>query len=181
MSRYNDMRRITDGLSKLEGSSDQYDNSPKLAAITLARRSITFSTAALNANASNVVAANAGAQARVMANARVLGAYFLPAGTATANNTNNAQIEVVKLQANGVAASVALAAANTALTSAGGTGSLVAGTAVSLTVASGANARVTKGTIIAPKLTQNASGVALPAGTIHVDIELEGPASDYPY
>jgi hypothetical protein len=181
MSRHNDARRIADALSKLEGSSDQYDGSPKLAAVTLIRRSVFFETASLLANAADVVAANAGAQRRIMANARVLGVYFHPKGTATANATNNAQIEVVQLQANGVAASVALAAANTAPTANGGTGSLVAGTAVELTVASGANGRVAKGTTIAPKLTQNSSGVALPAGTITVDIELEGAATDYPY
>jgi hypothetical protein len=181
MSRYNDARRIVDGLAKLEGSSDQFDGSPKLAAVTLIRRSVFFETASLLANAADVVAANAGAQRRIMANARVLGAYFHPKGTATANASNNAQIEVVQLQANGVPATVALAAANTAPTANGGTGSLVAGTAVELTVASGANGRVAKGTTIAPKLTQNSSGVALPAGTITVDIELEGAATDYPY
>lgn len=180
-SRNNDMRRISGALSNLEGSSDQYDTSAKLAAVTIIRQTHRFAVPALNANASNVVAANASPQIRAIANGRVLGAYFLPTAAAVAHASNNAQIGVVQLYANGSPKATALATANTAPTANGGVGSLAAGTAVALTVASGANARFTKGTVIAPQLTQNASGVALAAGTVQIDIELEGPASDYPY
>lgn len=179
MSRHNDMRRIVDGLTNLERSSNAYDGDPKDAAVTLIRRSISFQTAALNANASNVVAANAYAGAhRAMANGRVLGGFFTPTGAATEHTANNAQIGVVKLQANGAPVAAALCTKSTAPIANSGTGNLSAGVAVALTVANGANARFTRGQVLAPQLTQNASGVALPAGTVQIDIELEGPA-DY--
>lgn len=180
-ARNNDMRRIVTGLTRIENSSTEYDGDPKDAAVTLIRRSIAFPTAALNANASNVVAANAFAGAvRAMANGRILGAYFTATSNVTAHASNNGQLEVVALHAaNGVPASVALCAANTAPTANGGTGDLTLGIAVELTAATGANGRFTKGQLLAPKLTQNSSGVALPAGTIQIDVELEGPADDY--
>jgi hypothetical protein len=182
MSRHNDMRRIIGALSNIESSSPDYDGDPKDAAVTLIRRSIMFSTAALNANASNVVAANASPDMhRAIANGRVIGGYFLPTANVTAHAANNAQIGVVKLQANGVPVATALITANTAPTANGGVGSLVLGVGVELTPGTGANARFTKGQIIAPQLTQNSAGVAMPVGTIQIDVELEGPASDYPY
>lgn len=180
-SRHNDMRRIADALTNLENSSTAYDTTPGKAAVTLIRRSIPFSVAAVNANGNNVVAANASpSMHRAIANGRVLGAYFLPTANATAHAANNAQIGVVKLEANGVPVSTALATANTAPTANGGTGNIVLGVDAALTVASGANARFTKGQILAPQVTMNSAGVALAAGTIQIDVELEGPADDYP-
>ncbi len=182
MSRHNDARRIADALASLDSGSNEYDGSPKLAAVTLIRRSIVFPTVSCLANGSDAVAANAvPTKHRAIANGRVLGAYFLPTVAATAHATNNAQIEVVQLQANGVPASVALAAANTAPTANGGTGNVAVGIGLSLTVASGANGRFLKGVLLAPKVSQNSGGVAMGAGSIQVDIELEGASTDYPY
>ncbi len=179
-SRHNDMRRIVDGLTNLEQSSNAYDGSPKDAAVTLIRKTLTFTTAALNANASNVVAANAYAGAlRAIANGRVLGGYYTATVAVTAHASNNAELGFVKLHSNGVPASPSLVTANTAPTANGGVGNLSVGVPVELTTATGSNCRFTKGQILAPQLAQNASGVALPAGTYTVDIELEGPADDY--
>lgn len=180
MSRHNDMRRVVDGLTKLENSSTAYDGAVKNAAVTLIRRSISFSTASLHANAANVLTPNqTQGQHRAMANGRVLGAYFLATANVTAAGGNNATIAVAKLHANGVAQTPALASVTSNTSANGGSGNIVLGVSTALTVESGANARFAKGEIIAPQLTQNSAGVALPAGTLHVDVELEGPATDY--
>lgn len=183
MAYPNDASRIVQGLSKLEGSnSADYDSTPKEAARTLIRRTIEFATTAVNANGSNAVVANAAPSWRALANGRVLGAYFIPQGTATAANANNATIAVKTVYANGVV-NASLASQTTNTIGNGGTGNLVAGVAAELTVATannGDDARFAKGTVIGPSISQNSSGVAMPAGTIQVDIELEGIASDYP-
>ena len=181
-TRHNDMRRIVTGLTRIENSSPEYDGSKKDAAVTLIRRTLKFATAALNANASNLVAPNATtSQERAIANGRVLGAIFLPTANVTAAGGDNGTVALAKLHANGVTATPALASATSNTSANGGTGNLVIGVGATLTVADGANARFTKGQILAPELTQNASGVALPTGTLVVDVELEGPADDYPY
>jgi hypothetical protein len=178
MAYPNDMSRIVQGLSKLEAPNPDYTGSPKNAARALIRRSICFSTASVNANGSNAIRANAAASQRMMANGRVLGAYFIPQGTATAATANNANMKVSTVYANGVVNTV-LASLTTNTTANGGSGDLAAGVAITLTVTDLANSRFTKGTVIGPEITQNSSGVAMPAGTIQVDFELEGTASDY--
>jgi hypothetical protein len=176
----NDMIRITKGLSKLEGSnSEDYDGDPKLAARTLIRRSFRIETAAVNANGSNTVAPNAAPVERMIANGRVLGVYFTPRLAATAAGADNAVLAVKSLHANGATA-VTLATQTTNTTANGGTGSLVVGVPVELTVTDLANATFTKGTIIGATVTMAGNGVAMGAGTYQVDVELEGPASDYP-
>ena len=181
-TRNNDMRRVATGLVRLEGSSGEYDGSVKDAAVTLIRRTFKFATAAVNANASNALLPNATVgQERMIANGRVLGAYFIPTANVTAAGGDNATIAVSKLHAaNGVAQTPALASVTSNTTANGGTGNMVLGVAKSLTVANGANARFSKGEVLAPYLSQNASGVALPTGTLVVDVELEGAATDYP-
>lgn len=178
----NDMSRITAALSKLESSnSADYDDSPKEAARALVRRTVTFATTSVLANGSNAVVANAAPSIRAISNGRVIGAYFIPQSTATAANADNATIAVKTVYANGVV-NATLASQTTNTSGNGGTGNLVAGVAVSLTVAtanSGDDARFAKGVIIGPSVSQNGSGVAMPAGTVVVDIELEGIASDY--
>lgn len=182
MAYPNDASRIASGLSKLEGSnSADYDSTPKDAARVLIRRTIQFSTTSVFANGTNAVVANAAPSWRALANGRVLGAYFIPQGTATAANADNATIAVKTVYANGVV-NATLASKTTNTTGNSGTGNLVAGVAVSLTVATangGDDARFAKGIVIGPSISQNGSGVAMPAGTIQVDIELEGVASDY--
>jgi hypothetical protein len=119
----------------------------------------------------------------MLANGRVLGAKFLPTANVVAAGGNNANIGVAKLDANGATVATALASANTNTSANGGTGNITMGVGASLTVANGnhgADARFTRGTVLAPLFAQNASGVALPVGTLQVDIELEGPADGYP-
>lgn len=178
----NDMIRITKGLSKLEGSADDYDDDQKIAARTLIRQTIHFETASVLANGADVVAPNAGQSQRMYANGRVLGAYFIPRVAATAAGPHNATMAVKSLHANGVT-NATLATQTTNTTANGGTGNLVVGVPAELTVATangGDDARFTKGTVIGVTVTQNSNGVAMGAGTFVVDIELEGPASDYP-
>jgi len=175
----NDLTKITAALASLEGSnSADYTDSPKEAARVLIRRQYTFQVASTLANAADAVLANAAPAVRAISDGRVLGAYFIPKGTATAANANNATIAVKTIYANGVVnASLATQTTNTSAN--GGTGNLVAGVPVELTVASGDSARFDAGEVFAPAVSQNASGVAMPAGTVVVDVELEGIASDY--
>lgn len=175
----NDMSRIVKGLSKLEGSSDEYDDDIKLAARTLIRRTFRIETASVLANGADVVAPNAAPVERMIANGRVLGAYFIPRVAATAAGPNNATMAVKSLYANGLTA-VTLASQTTNTSANSGTGNLVVGVAAELTVTDIANARFTKGTLIGATVTQNSSGVAMGAGTFVVDVELEGAATDYP-
>lgn len=178
----NDMTRIASALSKLEGSnSAEYTTTPKDAARTLIRRTMRFETAAVNANGNNVVAPNAGPAERMIANGRILGAYFVPRVAATAAGADNAIMAVKTLHANG-ATNATLATQTTNTTANGGTGSLVVGVPVSLTVAtanSGNDARFTKGTVVGVTVAMAGNGVAMGAGTFVVDYELEGNASDY--
>lgn len=180
-TRHNDASRIADALANLEASSTEYDGSKPLVARNVIRRSVTFPTSAVNANGSNVVLANAGSLFRAPANGKVLSAYFFPQAGLTEHASNNAQITVKTLFANGWANAV-IATANTAPVVNGGTGTMVAGGqyAVPANSTTTSSYRFSKGEMIGVTITENASGVAVPAGTIQLDYELEGAMTDYP-
>ncbi|HET9045095.1 MAG TPA: hypothetical protein VFN70_18195 [Burkholderiales bacterium] len=180
MSRHNDMQRAADAVTKIEASSTEYDGDKKVAARTLVRRSFSIPVAAVLANGSGAIVPNASpVQFRAPANIRILGAQIIPTGTSAEHASNNAQISLKTLAANG-ATDVTIATANTAPVVNGGTGSLAAGVPTTIALVSNvANTRVTKGTVIGPAVAQNASGVLTTASTIQFDYELEGPYSDY--
>lgn len=167
----NDMKRIAEALSKVEGSNSEYTGSIPNAAKTLIRKTIQLGTSATNANASNAIAANASlAQFRAPGNGRLVSAHFIPTAAAVSNDTNYSTIETVKTQANGVGAGTAIATGSTTTT---GLGTLAPGAPVALTVTDAANARFTRGQVLAPRVTMVASGVAMAAGTLELIIELE--------
>lgn len=167
----NDMKRIAEGLSKLEGSSDQYDGSIPDAAKTLIRKTIQLGTSATNANASNAIAANASlSQWRAPGNGRLVSAHFIPSAAATSNDTNYAKVSAIKTAANGIGSGTAVATGNTTTTD---LGTLAPGAPVALTVTDAANARFTRGQVLAPKVAMVASGVAMAAGTLELLVELE--------
>jgi hypothetical protein len=175
----NDQKRMAEALSKLEGSNTEYTGSIPNNARTFIRRTITLQTAATNANGSNALAANASAsQWRAVANGRLVKAWLIPSAAATEHASNNATVEAVKTQANGVGAGTAIATANTNTVANGGTGTLAPGAPVALTVTDLANARFTQGQVLSPRVSMNASGVALAAGTLELSIELEGPIDE---
>lgn len=175
----NDMKRMAEALSKVEGSNTEYSGSIPNAARTFIRRTINLGTAATNANGSNAVAANASPfQWRAPCNGRLVKAHFIPSAAASEHATNNATLEAVKTQANGVGAGTAIATANTNTVANGGTGTLAPGAPVALTVTDQANARFTQGQVLAPRVTQNSSGVAMSAGTLELIVELEGPIDE---
>ncbi len=179
MAYPNDMSRIAHGLSKLESSSDEYDGDPRDAARTLIRRTYTIEVASVLANGSNAVAPHAAPQVRMIANGRMLGAYFLPRVAATAAGADNAVMSVKSIHANGATA-VTLATQTTNTTANGGSGNVAPGVAVELTVTDLANSRFTQGTIVSATTTMAGNGVAMGAGTYVFDVELEGAATDYP-
>jgi hypothetical protein len=175
----NDQKRMAEALSKIEGSNTEYTGDIADNARTFIRRWITLPTAATNANGSNALAANASPhQFRAPCNGRTIMAHWIPPSAVTEHGSNNASIEVVKTQANGVGAGTAMASANTNTVANGGVGTTAAGAPVALTVTDKANARFTKGQVIAPRVSMNASGVAMPAGTLEVLLELEGPIDE---
>lgn len=170
----NDMKRMAETFSKIEGSNTEYDGSIPNAARTFIRRTIQLPTAATNANGSNAIAANASPhQWRAPGNGRLVQAHFIPSAAATEHAANSAQLEAIKTQANGVGTGTAIAAANTAPVANGGTGTLAPGAPVALTVTDSANARFTRGQVLAPKISMNSSGVAMAAGTLELLVELE--------
>lgn len=175
----NDQRRMAEALSKIESSNVEYTGSVANNAYTFIRRPVELRTSSTFANGSNAVAANASpSQFRAPANGRLVQAHLIPSAAATEHATNNAIVEVVKTQANGVGAGTAIATANTNTVANGGTGTLAPGAPVALTVTDKANARFTKGQVLAPRVTMAASGVAMGAGTLELVIELEGPMDE---
>lgn len=171
----NDQKRMSEALSKLEGSNTEYTGSIPNAARTFIRRVVVLPTAATNANASNAIAANASPyQWRAPANGRLIQAHLIPSATVTESATVNAVIAAVKTQANGVGAGTAIATANTNTVANGGTGTLAPGAPVALTVTDLANARFTQGQVLAPRVTQTSTGTAMPACTLELVVELEG-------
>lgn len=175
----NDQKRMAEALSKLEGSNTEYTGSIPNNARTFIRRVHTLPTAQTHANGANAIAANASPhQWRAPANGRLVKAHFIPSAAATEHSSNNATIEAVKTQANGVGAGTAIATANTNTVANGGTGTLAPGAPVALTVTDKANARFTQGQVLAPRVTQNSSGVAMAAGTLELVVELEGPMDE---
>lgn len=180
MSRHNDMQRIADGLTRLEGGSSEYTgtaspNPQQMAARSLIRKTLLFACASTLANGTTAITpTNSPVQEYMEFPGRVLGVRFNPAGAAAADVTNNAQISLKKGDGT-VMATIA-----TTTTGAGGTGSLVAGTSVIVPKsATEANTRFAKGDILAPAIGQNASGVATPAGTLQVTVEMEGPIDNF--
>ena len=183
MSLPNDISRIADSISSAIGSSTEYDGDKREAARTLVRRSILFPVAAVFANGAgtspNIVPNASPVQWRAPANIRVLGVTLLPTGAVVQHASNNANFAIKKLAAGATGATIATANTNTVAN--GGTGTLAAGVEVAIGLVSNlANTRVAEGTIIAPAVDQNASGVLTVAATIQVDYELEGPYADYP-
>ncbi len=171
----NDQKRMSEALSKLEGSNAEYTGSIPNAARTFIRREVRLPTQSAFANGADAVAANASPhQWRAPANGRLVMCHLIPSAAVTQHATNNATVALVKTQANGVGAGTAIATANTNTTANGGTGTLAPGAPVALTVTDNANARFTQGQVLAPRVTMNSSGVAMPASTLEFVFELEG-------
>lgn len=182
MSRKNDMRRIVDTVAAGAGPSDEFTgtaepNAQRMAAISLIRKTLRFSVASTLANGTTAITpTNSPAQEYMEFPGRVLGVRFIPSAALTADATNNAQISLKKGDGT-VMATIA-----TALVGATppGTGNLVAGTSVIVTKsATEANQHFAKGDILAPAVGQNAAGVATPAGTLQVVVEMEGPVDNF--
>jgi hypothetical protein len=94
---------------------------------------------------------------------RVLAAYFVPAASLTADNTNNATIIVSKRAAGG-GSKTTVASATTAIT---GTGNFTAWVPVPLTVVS-ADATVTALSQLSFEITKGGTGVVVPIGKLVV-------------
>lgn len=170
----NDMKRMAEALSRIEGSNPEYTGSIRNAARTFIRREISLTTAATHANAGNAIAANASPyQWRAPGNGRLLTAHFIPAVAATANASDYSTIACIKTQSNGVGAGTSIATQTTKPTANGGLGSLTTGGEFALTVTDSANARFTRGQKLAPLVTMTGNGVAMGAGTLELVVELE--------
>lgn len=186
MAQNNDMHRIAREVSRVASSSSEYTanaNAPnypqQIAALTLIRREVRILIAAVAANGTGAVVANANPTAfYCYANGRVLSARFIPSSAAVENGTNNANMIAQKLNSTGLTTTT-VAQANTNLVAGGGTGTLAPGASVNLPVVSLAASRFTKGQVLSGTVTQNSAGVAMGAGVIQYLIELEGPADDF--
>ena len=173
MSRKNDMERITSELAKLGGPSTEYTgtqkpNPQRYAAKTLIRRTLIFPMVAISAGGTLARTAST-SQYKARFPGRVLSADFIPSAAATASDTDTQTINVVKNATVMAALTVNVAAGN-----------LVAGTPKALTLdATRANQRFAKGDILGPSVAAVGAGLAIAAGTLQVEIELEGPIDDF--
>ncbi len=171
----NDVERIAKALANLESSSTEYTGSKSLAAKRLIRHSKLFEKTAADAMASTTTAHTASPGMVMPCAGRLLGAYFVPHGSATADNTNNATLQVEK--SDGAGGSATVMASKT--TNVAGTGNLAAGVKKALTLsATEANTRFAKGDLIAPSITKAGTGVVVPIGSWQIDYEEEG-TDDY--
>lgn len=173
MARKNDMARIVSEIAKLGGPSDEYTGTQKpnpqeYASRTLIRRTLKFPMVAISAG--GTVARTASThQEEAKYPGRVLGAKFIPSAAATASDTDNQTINLVKN-----------ATVMASMTTNVATGNLVAGTPKALTLsATVANQRFAKGDVLGPSVAATGSGVAIAAGTLQVEVELEGPIDDF--
>lgn len=173
MSRKNDMARMADGIASLEGPSTEYTgtqkpNAQRYAAKTLIRRTLKFPMVAISAGGTLARTAST-SQEKMRYPGRVLAACFIPSAAATASDTANQTINLVKN-----------ATVMASMTTDVATGNLVAGTPKDLTLsATRANQRFVKGDMLGPSVAALGAGVAIAAGTLQVEVELEGPIDDY--
>lgn len=168
MALPNDLTRCTDGVAGADASKT-YTSTPKKAARQLIRETFILAKAAVDGTAATTTAYTAGYMVRMPRAARILGAAYLPIGTATADGTNYATIKVVK--GDGAAgAEVIMASINTDVAG----GSLAAGVTKALTVTSTlANTRIPAGSVLGFSIAKAGTGVAVPAGNFTVDVEWE--------
>jgi len=173
MGRKNDMERITSELAKLGGPSTEYTgtqkpNPQRYAAKTLIRRTLSFPMVAISAGGTLARTAST-SQFEAKCDGRVLGAKFIPSAAATASDAATQTINVTKNATVMASLTVNIAAGN-----------LVAGTPKALTLsATRANQRFVKGDVIGPAVAAVGAGLAIAAGTLQVEIELEGPIDDF--
>ena len=168
MAYPNDVSRVAQGVSNYSASSKDI-TAGKAAARTLIRETFVLVKAAVDGAASTTTAYTAGYMLRMPRACRVLGAAFLPAGTATADATNNAVVKVVK--GDGAAGAEVIVATYTSDVAGG---SLAAGVTKALTLsATLANTRIPAGSLLAFSIAKGGTGVAIPAGNFTVDVEWE--------
>ena len=179
MALPNDMQRVAEGLAKLEASNPEYDHDVKKAARRLVRRTYNLGvSSAVNANGNNAIVANAAPGIRMPTAGRMLAAYFTCQSTITAASGNNATLAIKPLLANGLTGN-ACATINTNTTGNGGSGDVAKGVPVTVTAATGANGRYAKGTYLGVDISENSSGVAVPAGSWTIDVEEEDSDDGY--
>lgn len=182
MSYPNDMSRLADGITAEQVSRTDFSSSANAAKTgrRLIRRTYgPLTSAALNANASNAVAPNAAPCFVPVVAGRVLGARGTVTSNVTAAGPGNATLAIVKLGTDGTTGATA-ASATTNTVANGGIGNLTLGIPFALTASSNvANARYTANQPLALSLTENGTGVALPAGQYFLDVEEESPIDGY--
>ncbi len=170
MALPNDMSRQADILAGQSASDPYFTNNTKKSARRFIRRSYTFGrTEAVNANGSNAILANANPCRRMDVAGRVLGAYAVADTAATSHASNNATIAVKALSPTLGNSSATVASGTTSVT---GLGNVVVGVPLTLTVDS-ANARYVAGQVLAPEVSENASGVAMGKVSVTIDVEEE--------
>ena len=174
MALPNDVSRINDELSKLASASTEYAGSKKRAARTMIREQFSFEKTAADGTAATTTAYSATPGMYAARDGRLLGAKIIPHGALTADNANNATINIDKSDGLGGAAT-AMASLTTNVAS----GNWVAAAFKTMALsATPANLRFTKGQLISFDIAKAASGVVVPACTIVFDVEWEG-VDDY--
>ena len=171
----NDSSRIARGLANLETATNDYTSTtpagPSKASRSLIRKTYVLVKSAVDGTAGATTTYTAGYLIRMKNPYRLLGAYILPIGAATADATNNAVVSVVSADGAG-GAQIAMST----YTSNVAGGNLAAGVTKTLTnSATAANLMGAAGTLLGFSVTKGGTGVAVPALTISVDVEEEGP------
>lgn len=170
----NDMSKIAGALAKLEASSGAYDSTQasRGPARNLIRYEVPLIKPAADAMAADTTAYTAALHRRLPRAARILGAYVMPQGSLTSNDSNYATIKVVKGDGAGGAETIMASVATTAT---GGSGTWAAGVPEVLSVsATPANTRIARGEVLGFSIAKTGSGVVVPICSIVVELELEG-------
>lgn len=107
---------------------------------------------------------------RVNTDAKAVKVHYLPRGSLTANDTNFAQLIAVKADGAG-GATTTIADINTSPAANGGGGNMADGVPYALTLASASTLEIDAGSVIGLKILKQGSGIAVPAGSLIVELE----------
>lgn len=174
----NDSSRITRGIGNLETATNDYSNTPGVAARSLVRKTILVNTVGVLANGDNAAKANAGPYVYFKNPVRIMGVTVVANVASSANILSYQTFSLKALTTAGAVGNV-IANITTQTTASGGTGNIVPGVPFSLAFSSISLAnnynRLAANSWAGVDIAPTSSGVILGAATWAIDYEEEGP------
>jgi hypothetical protein len=172
----NDSSRITRGIGNLETSTNDYSNTPGVAARSLIRKTVKVDTILRAATVTQV--ANVGPFVYFKNPVRILGVTVMANVASSANILSYATFSLMQITAAGAVGNI-IANACTQTVASGGIGNISCAVPFSLTISALSHAnnndRLPANSWVAPDVGATSSGVATGAATWAIDYEEEGP------